>query len=119
MNSVAQMFELALQHHRAGNLQQAKLLYRQILQVDSGHADALHMLGVLAHQVGRNDLAIEYIQRSLRLNPGNPDLRKLQELRGTLRTRMLASPLMDGKRFARNMEHAYRQMWHRWCRKSG
>ena len=43
------------------------------------------------------------------------DLPKLQELRGTLRERMLRSPLMDGKRFARHVEQAFRQMWHQWC----
>jgi predicted O-linked N-acetylglucosamine transferase (SPINDLY family) len=43
------------------------------------------------------------------------DLPRLEELRGTLRQRMQQSPLMDGKRFARHMEHAYRQMWRRWC----
>jgi predicted O-linked N-acetylglucosamine transferase (SPINDLY family) len=43
------------------------------------------------------------------------DLSRLQELRGTLRQRMQQSPLMDGQRFARHMEQAYRQMWHRWC----
>ncbi len=43
------------------------------------------------------------------------DLPRLQELRGTLRQRMLQSPLMDAPRFARNMESAYRQMWRRWC----
>jgi predicted O-linked N-acetylglucosamine transferase (SPINDLY family) len=43
------------------------------------------------------------------------DLPRLQELRGTLRQRMQQSPLMDGKRFARNVEQAYRQMWRRWC----
>jgi protein O-GlcNAc transferase len=39
----------------------------------------------------------------------------LAELRGTLRRRMSQSPLMDAPRFARNMEHAYRQIWRRWC----
>ena len=43
------------------------------------------------------------------------DLPRLQELRGTLRQRMLQSPLMDANRFARHMEQAYRQMWRRWC----
>ena len=49
------------------------------------------------------------------------DLPRLQELRGTLRQRMLRSPLMDASRFARHMEQAYRQMWRRWCqvRQSG
>jgi predicted O-linked N-acetylglucosamine transferase (SPINDLY family) len=43
------------------------------------------------------------------------DLPGLHELRGTLRRRMLQSPLMDAPRFARNIEQAYRQMWRRWC----
>jgi protein O-GlcNAc transferase len=43
------------------------------------------------------------------------DMPRLQELRATLRARMRASPLMDGKRFARHMEQAYRQMWRTWC----
>jgi len=43
------------------------------------------------------------------------DLPRLAELRRTLRGRMQASPLMDGPRFARNIEAAYRQMWRNWC----
>jgi predicted O-linked N-acetylglucosamine transferase (SPINDLY family) len=43
------------------------------------------------------------------------DLPRLQELRGTLRERTERSPLMDGPRFARQVEQAYRQMWQRWC----
>jgi predicted O-linked N-acetylglucosamine transferase (SPINDLY family) len=39
------------------------------------------------------------------------DLPRLAELRRTLRLRMRASPLMDGARFARDIESAYRQMW--------
>ena len=45
------------------------------------------------------------------------DLPRLNELRGTLRTRMEQSPLMDAPRFARDIEAAYRQMWHKWCLK--
>jgi protein O-GlcNAc transferase len=43
------------------------------------------------------------------------DLHRLQELRGTLRQRMLKSPLMDASRFTSHVEQAYRQMWSRWC----
>jgi protein O-GlcNAc transferase len=43
------------------------------------------------------------------------DLPRLTELRHTLRAKLRASPLMDGARFASDMESAYRQMWRAWC----
>jgi predicted O-linked N-acetylglucosamine transferase (SPINDLY family) len=54
----------------------------------------------------------EYVAKAAQLAG---DLPGLQQLRATLRARMRASPLMDGKRFACHMEEAYRQMWHTWC----
>jgi predicted O-linked N-acetylglucosamine transferase (SPINDLY family) len=58
-----------MQYHQAGNLQQAEQLYRQILQADPRHADALHLLGVIACQVGRHDLGLEYIGQAISVNP--------------------------------------------------
>lgn len=42
------------------------------------------------------------------------DLPELEKLRHTLRERMLASPLMDAPRFARDVENAFRKMWQEW-----
>ncbi len=43
------------------------------------------------------------------------DLPRLAAIRSTLREKIRHSPLMDGPRFARNIESAYRQMWRIWC----
>jgi len=54
----------------------------------------------------------EYVNIAVKLSS---DLPRLKELRTALRRRMENSPLMDAKRFARNMESAYRDMWRKWC----
>jgi protein O-GlcNAc transferase len=55
----------------------------------------------------------QYVQIALALAA---DVPRLAELRRTLRGRMQASPLMDAPKFARNIEAAYRRMWHTWCK---
>ncbi len=62
---VQDMFVLARQYHQAGRLNEAKQLYEHILRFDPRHSDALHALGVLAHQVGRNDTAVDLITRAI------------------------------------------------------
>ena len=63
---VQEMFTVALRHHQAGRLAEAEALYQRVLQADSRHVDALHFLGVIAHQNGRNDAAVELIGKPLR-----------------------------------------------------
>jgi len=46
------------------------------------------------------------------------DLEHLSGLRQTLRARLQQSPLMDGPRFARNLESLYRDVWRRFCAKN-
>lgn len=43
------------------------------------------------------------------------DLPRLGAIRAGLRERMRSSAVMDGHRFARDMETAYRSAWEKWC----
>jgi predicted O-linked N-acetylglucosamine transferase (SPINDLY family) len=68
LSNVPNPLEAALREHQIGRLVQAEAEYRKILGTNPGHVDALHLLGVLAHQTGRNDEAIELISRAIARN---------------------------------------------------
>ena len=51
--------------HQAGDLDAAEILYNQILDVAPGHADALHLAGLVAHQRGDNVRAVDMIARAI------------------------------------------------------
>src|SRR5579883_2224479 len=62
---VAGLFSAALAHHQAGRLAEAETLYRDTLAAQPDHADALHLLGVLASQVGQHEVAVDLIERAI------------------------------------------------------
>jgi len=79
----------ALAHHRTGDLPAAESLYRQVLSEDSNHPVALHYSGILAHQRGNGELAIELIGRALAIRPNDAEARfnlgAILQQRGELR----------------------------------
>ncbi|NQV82975.1 MAG: tetratricopeptide repeat protein [Rhodospirillales bacterium] len=89
-----QTLELAIQHHNAGDLAKAEGFYQQVLLSDPRQPDALHLLGVIAHQMGNNEVAVDLITQAL---AGRPDyaeahynlgtaLQKLGRLDGAIAT---------------------------------
>ncbi len=71
----------------------------------------LHSMG-LADWIAEN--VDDYVAKAVRFSS---DLDGLAALRQGLRQRLLASPLGDAPRFARNLETAFRGMWRIWCEK--
>ena len=65
--------KLAMEHHRAGRLQDAEDIYREILTVERDNATALHLLGAVAHQTGRHPAAVDLIERALEQQPARSD----------------------------------------------
>ncbi|MET0732838.1 MAG: tetratricopeptide repeat protein [Casimicrobiaceae bacterium] len=61
--------ERALAHQTAQRLPEAETLYRTALAREPRQFDALHMLGVVRHQTGDHDGAIDLFRRAIDVNP--------------------------------------------------
>jgi tetratricopeptide (TPR) repeat protein len=61
----------AVRHHQHGRLAEAARLYQVILAVQPGHPEALHLLGVVAHQQGDHARASDLIVRAIGGNPND------------------------------------------------
>ncbi len=68
MTTPAEILARAVQLHQRNELQQAATLYQQILQSEPGHAEALHLLGVVALQRGNLAVAIDLISQAIASN---------------------------------------------------
>src|SRR5262245_49129812 len=68
-----QHFASAVSLHQAGRLSEAEGIYRNILAIDPKHIDSLHLLGVIALQHGRSDIAVELIGQAISANKRNAE----------------------------------------------
>ncbi|HEX3358923.1 MAG TPA: tetratricopeptide repeat protein [Tepidisphaeraceae bacterium] len=64
-----ELFDQAIQHHRAGQLPEAEKLYRLVLQSEPQNHDAWFRLGLLAQDAGRSAIAVDLFRRAIALNP--------------------------------------------------
>jgi tetratricopeptide (TPR) repeat protein len=117
--TIKEALELAVQHHGAGRLPEAEGVYQKILQADPNQPVAVHMLGVVAHQVGKNDIAVDLITKSLAIKPDQAeahsnlglalaDLGKLDEALGSYRAALAIKP--DFAEAHNNLGNALREL---------
>jgi predicted O-linked N-acetylglucosamine transferase (SPINDLY family) len=67
MATISEALAIGVRHHQAGRLPAAEQVYRHILAAEPNHVDALHLLGVLASQMGNHAEAVEHIRRAIAL----------------------------------------------------
>jgi protein O-GlcNAc transferase len=70
--SISQSLRIAMEHFQAGRLSEAKAAYAQILREAPDHPDALHFLGIIAHQSGQGGAAVDLINKAIRAKPSAP-----------------------------------------------
>lgn len=96
MSTSPDPLQTAFAHHQAGRLNDAALIYQRILAANPRHADALHLLGVVAQQQGEREKAARLITRAIHIDGSRAlyhfnlgevcrDLGKLPEARASYR----------------------------------
>jgi tetratricopeptide (TPR) repeat protein len=73
VSPAAHLFAAAVRALGAGQRAEAERHCRDLLRLDPNHADALHLLGILACQAGQHEAGAEHLRRALTLDPRNPD----------------------------------------------
>ncbi|RCJ37762.1 hypothetical protein A6769_12790 [Nostoc punctiforme NIES-2108] len=71
MTTIAESLQIASKHHRANDLTKAEQLYRQILEKEPNHPEALYGLGILAQQVGQFQNAEQFLNELLQIQPNS------------------------------------------------
>lgn len=74
MATIQDVLTIAVQHHRAGHLAQAKELYRRVLEVDARNVDALNLLAQAERHTGNLEGALALFRQAAAANPGIPEL---------------------------------------------
>lgn len=67
--TVDQALQRAVTLHRAGQLQEADVIYRSIIEAQPQHADANHNLGILALGMQQTRMALGLLRTALEANP--------------------------------------------------
>jgi predicted O-linked N-acetylglucosamine transferase (SPINDLY family) len=66
--------EAGVAYHTADQFDQAEAVYRQVLAQQPYHADALHLLGLIAHQRGDNVQAAQLVAQAIQCGPASADM---------------------------------------------
>ncbi len=68
-HEVTQTLQLAVQFEKANRLAEAEQLYRQVLEKQPNHPEALYSLGMLAIQLGQPQIALEWLSAAAQVQP--------------------------------------------------
>ncbi len=70
--AIRQRLEEGLRHHKSGRFDEAEAIYREVLQDNPVNVDALHFLGLIAHQRQDYPAAVDLIRQAVDGDPARP-----------------------------------------------
>ena len=68
VDDIEDKLQQAISFYQVGQLQQSEQICQQILRDFPKHAEALHLLGIIAYQVGENKVATDLITRAIEVD---------------------------------------------------
>ena len=71
--NIESLFDESVQKHQAGDLTGAAVGYAAVLNEDSRHSEAWHFAGLIAHQMGNSNDALQQIKYAIEIDPANPE----------------------------------------------
>jgi predicted O-linked N-acetylglucosamine transferase (SPINDLY family) len=74
MATLGEIMAQGWRHHQAGALEQAEQFYRQVLQQDPNHIDALYLCGTVCHVQSRMEEALVLYRRALTIRPRHAEV---------------------------------------------
>ena len=110
MTSVPAILARAIELHRSGNLAAASALYREVLQTQPQHANALHLLGLVARHEGDLARAVEFFTQAIAADPAVAPFRLNRGL--TLRALGRTTEALDDFQTARRIDPALAEAHH-------
>jgi predicted O-linked N-acetylglucosamine transferase (SPINDLY family) len=69
MITLSEALDMAVAHEQQGRVAEAESIYRQVLQAEPTHAEALYLLGYLEHRRRNHPLAVELLGRAIEVEP--------------------------------------------------
>ena len=72
-SALERMMNEAIYHHRNSQFQQAAEGYWKVMEANPGHAQATYLLGMVMHQIGENEKAIELISQAFAFGYGGAE----------------------------------------------
>ena len=113
-HAIEAYFQSGVRLHGAGRLQEAESVYRQVLAAAPGHADSLHMLGVIASQCGQPQAALACIDQAIAIKPATAmfHVNRASALLALGRFDAALEACRQALRFKHNLAEAHQMMGH-------
>ena len=67
--TIKEALDVAVEHHNAGRLSEADNIYRLVLNKLPNQHIALNLSGLILHQTGKSEMAVDQIKKAIDSNP--------------------------------------------------